>query len=315
MFNRFFRTSKKNTPASAPAQFARAKPVEEIINQRRFRTDIPYFFPKDINEQDRLNFQHYALRHLLKGNYLSPLEENEVHDILDVGSGSGIWVQEMSQEFPRAKAIGIDIELPLSKQPMPKNSLFLQGNILNGLPFQDEAFDFVHERLLAAAIPAASWQPVVDELARVTRPGGFIEMIEVADVFVNGGPNSTRLMDWWHQAGARTGFDAAPIKNLATLLAQAGLINITHTTLPVPMGKWAGRIGEMMSKDLHLVFNNLRSACAKLSIVSEKEYERTWQALPQEWERLQTSFVFFLAYGQKPGVQSMRSSNIQGPPF
>ncbi|GHO46299.1 class I SAM-dependent methyltransferase [Ktedonospora formicarum] len=300
MINRLFGSKKRRTPDEQPEQFGRAKPLEEIVNQRRYRTDIPYFFPKDINEQDRLNFQHYALRHFLRGNYIAPLAKIEIHDILDVGSGSGIWPQEMAQEFTDAKVVGIDIELPLSMSNMPRNSLLLQGNVLKGLPFQDEAFDFVHERLLAAAIPAQSWQPVVNELARVTRPGGFVEMIEVADVFVNGGPNSLRLIDWWRQAGARTGFDSTPIKNLSILLTHAGITNITHTTLPIPMGKWAGRVGEMMSKDLHLVFNNLRVACAKLGIASEKEYERTWEALPQEWERLQTSFVFFLAYGQKP---------------
>lgn len=87
------------------------------------------------------------------------------------------------------------------------------------------------------------------------------------------------------------------------MLAQAGLVNVTHTTLPAPMGKWAGRIGEMMSKDLHQVFNNLRVACMKMGITSEAEYQRTWAALPQEWEDLQTSFIFYLAYGRKPYTQ------------
>ncbi|GCE50885.1 ubiquinone/menaquinone biosynthesis C-methylase UbiE [Thermosporothrix hazakensis] len=294
----FFR--KKQTGGISSRLAERLKPLDSVIQQRRFRSDVPYFFPKDLSEQDRLNFQHYALRFLLKGNYVAPLPEM-VRDILDVGTGTGIWVREMAKEFPEAKVVGMDIEIPATaRMGAPRNSQFVEGNVLKGLPFQDGAFDFVHQRLLVAAIPGSAWPAVVAELARVTRPGGYVELLETLDVFENEGPNTARLMEWWREAGRRSGFGSPPIQELDQLFESAGLTNVTFTAVPVPLGKWGGRVGEMMGRDIHLVFNNLRVACDRLGVVPEKEYDATWKALPQEWEELHTSSIFFLVYGQKP---------------
>ncbi len=43
---------------------------EAKVRERRYREDVPYFLPKDLEEIDRLDFQHYALRASLQGNYI-----------------------------------------------------------------------------------------------------------------------------------------------------------------------------------------------------------------------------------------------------
>jgi ubiquinone/menaquinone biosynthesis C-methylase UbiE len=52
----------------------------------------------------------------------------------------------------------------------PRNYQFVLGNLLEGLPFPDNSFDYVHMRALVTAIPHNRWQGVIDDLARVTRP-------------------------------------------------------------------------------------------------------------------------------------------------
>jgi ubiquinone/menaquinone biosynthesis C-methylase UbiE len=295
---------KKQDPASVDIhQFSRPQPVETIINQRRYRPDVPYLLPKDLTERDRLNFQHYGLRQLLKGNYMAPITPEQTKDILDVGCGSGIWVQDMAREFPHAKVIGTDIEIPpMQTGALQSNTLFLINNVMQGLPFQDQAFDFVHQRLLAAAIPVANWKPLVQELVRVTRSGGYIELIEGADVFINEGPYSKQLMDWLRAAGRQMGFGSAPAKNLNVLLAQAGMIETQHFSVEAPLGQWAGHLGAIMCKNLHSAFSTLETACDRLGIVSPQQYRQVWEALPTEWQQLQTRFVFFIAYGKKPAM-------------
>src|SRR5438067_108538 len=103
---------------------------------RRYREDVPYVLPKDLGEDERLNLQHYILRYVLKGNYVAPLGERVTH-ILDVGSGSGIWGQEIAQQFPAASVFGVDLESPrpLSSAASatslpPPNYHFVQGNVL-----------------------------------------------------------------------------------------------------------------------------------------------------------------------------------------
>ena len=132
---------------------------------------VPYMLP-NFNEIDRPDLQHYMLRYLLKGNYLAPIAK-PAH-ILDVGSGTGRWVIEMAEEFPQAESNGIDLNIPEARAvPFPYNSHFHADNVLNGLPFEDNFFDFVHQRHMIFAIPQIKWQQLVNELVRVTRRGGW----------------------------------------------------------------------------------------------------------------------------------------------
>ena len=41
---------------------------------RRHRGDAPYLLPKDDKEIQRLNYQHFILRQVLKGNTFAPVD-------------------------------------------------------------------------------------------------------------------------------------------------------------------------------------------------------------------------------------------------
>ena len=77
---------------------------------REFAHGVPYLFPSDLGEAQRLDFQHYMLRYTLKGNYAAPLKAPR--DILDIGCGTGRWAMEMAQQFPGASVTGVDIAPP-----------------------------------------------------------------------------------------------------------------------------------------------------------------------------------------------------------
>src|SRR5207244_184649 len=158
---------------------------------------------------NRLDFQHYMLRYVLHGNYAATI--GDVRDILDVGSGTGRWAAEMADLFPQARVVGVDITPPpalenAATNRMPNNYSFMAANVLEGLPFPDASFDFVHQRLLYAAIPADRWQSAVNELVRVTRPGGWIELVE-GGIVQNGGPAVNMLQAWIIEACRRRGID------------------------------------------------------------------------------------------------------------
>jgi ubiquinone/menaquinone biosynthesis C-methylase UbiE len=116
--------------------------------------------------------------------------------LLDVGTGTGIWTLEMQALFPHARIVGADVSLQSLPQPVPPTCVFVRANVLEGLPFPDGQFTFTHQRLLVAAIPAQAWPGVVRELVRVTRPGGWIELVEASDVFQPAGPATRRLLQW-----------------------------------------------------------------------------------------------------------------------
>ncbi|HEY1387901.1 MAG TPA: class I SAM-dependent methyltransferase, partial [Ktedonobacterales bacterium] len=168
---------------------------------RRYLESTPYMLPSDDQEIHRLDFQHYMLRFALRGNYAAPAQHPQ--DILDVGTGTGRWAREMAQTFPQANVIGIDIAPPPSEdlaQPehetRPKNYTFMQADILSGLPFADASFDFVHQRLVFLAVPTARFQEVVNELTRVTRPGGWVELVEGGGISQSSGDAVQTWLRW-----------------------------------------------------------------------------------------------------------------------
>jgi hypothetical protein len=87
----------------------------------------------------------------------------------------------------RREFMGLDIKDPgvdepgqgSGLNPRPENYAFVAGNILQGLPFPVDSFDFVHQRLRFFAVPGDRWQFVVNELVRVTRPGAGLSWSKV----------------------------------------------------------------------------------------------------------------------------------------
>ena len=132
------------------------QPTEEVIAGRRYRVDVPYVLPKDLQEVGRLDFQHYALRALLKGNYSAPSRVLAPRQILDVGCGTGRWCRDVANDCPQASITGLDLEAQWPTSiPLPPIIRFQQANILQGLPFAAGSFDYVHQRLLVGAVCVA----------------------------------------------------------------------------------------------------------------------------------------------------------------
>ncbi|HEU0025479.1 MAG TPA: hypothetical protein VFQ25_00045 [Ktedonobacterales bacterium] len=68
-------------------------PVGMAFGQARVR-GVPYNLPRDLEEMNRLDFQHYLFRFALQGNFAVPIQAPR--SILDVGTGTGRWAREMA---------------------------------------------------------------------------------------------------------------------------------------------------------------------------------------------------------------------------
>ncbi|GCE09247.1 class I SAM-dependent methyltransferase [Dictyobacter aurantiacus] len=270
-----------------------------IIEGRRHRTDVPYLLPKDHQEIHRLDFQHFGLKCVVGANYKAPLDLMQVHTLLDVGSGTGRWMSEMAQEVPHARIDGIDIEPPASYVNFPSNCFFQQGNILQGLPYPDHAFDYVHQRLLVGAIPTYLWPFTMKELVRITRIGGWVELLEAGRVFSHRGPATTQLNTWWDAKAPQIGFDLALMPTLDELLMSHGLQHVHLETIQIPLGKWAGRAGDLLGRDMYEVFKGFKGFYVGTLGVDPMAFDQVVSALPGEWEQYKTTYEFYLVYGQK----------------
>ena len=166
----------------------------------------------------------------------------------------------MSTLFPQAHIIGVDVAFSSLPNPLPTTCLFTHANILHGLPFPDQQFSFTHQRLLVAAIPVAQWPGVVRELVRVTRPGGWIELLEIGDTIQNAGTATKRLLTWMTDISRGFGFEMEVLHHLGDLLKSAGCRSVESQDIPVPLGNWAGNTGQMMLTDVLHGYNALKDS-------------------------------------------------------
>lgn len=295
--------SRKKSGSGSILVKDRPKPgALRAIFGRTYLDDSPYMLPKDMSEANRLDFQHYMLRYALKGNYATPLMSPRT--ILDVGTGTGRWATEMAALFPQANVFGVDLVPPpvdanAAPDSRPDNYVFVPGNVLDRLPFDDQSFDFVHQRLLIYAIPAHRWPDALSELYRVTAPGGWIELLE-GGYLRNMGPLTTRSMEWMAEIGRRRGIDQSSSSKLDQLLSDIGMRQVKSHRIDVPMGQWGGRIGQLMATDANAGNRSMRSIALDQLQISPEEYDRVAKALPEEWEQYHTVVPFYIAYGQKP---------------
>jgi ubiquinone/menaquinone biosynthesis C-methylase UbiE len=300
------RTPTQEGRAEESAAASRSGWVQEVVlprladaDERRYLEDQPYLLPKDLKEINRLDFQHYVLRVFLKGNYLAPIRNPR--QILDVGCGTGQWAYEMAGEYPKALVVGLDLEEAKNPVSAPDNYRFVQGDVLKGLPFADNTFDFVHQRLLIAAIPAPAWPEVVKELARVTAPGGWVELVEGSNVFAPMGPVMEQVKGFVDQLAALRGLDMgeAVLESLDRYLREAGLVRVERRVFNGPLGEWGGRVGALVALNLREAWMALSGAIAGRFKIPPEEWAAMVEAAVREWNEYRTQTRGVVAYGQK----------------
>ena len=261
--------------------------------------DAPYFLPNDEREINRLDFQHFMVRYAIQRNYVAPIQDPK--GILDVGCGTGRWAHDMAVTFPRTKVFGLDIDASVARESntLPANYRFVQGNVLKELPFPDMTFDFVHQRFLHMALPVNSWNYVVQELVRVTRPGGWVELTESDLLMHRPGPAIQRLSEWGFEIASTRGIDPRVSSKIGKFLNVAGLINIQAYRIDLPIGNWGGRLGSMAASDLVSYNQVVKPKILERFKVSSAEYDSLSMQMRKEWESNHCYFSLYFACGQR----------------
>lgn len=265
-----------------------------------------YALPRDAKADQLLDFQHFFLKRLLGRSHQAPLRNPA--RILDVGCGTGRWAVEMAAEFPSAQVVGFDLVAPVDAGPLlatlgkrARNVSFVQGDLLTGLPFPDSAFDYVHLRLLYSDLPADRWPAVVRELARVTRPGGWVECVEPAEAIRDASPAYGATAHWIAEMCRRRGLDPNVGPQLKSLLVGAGLVQVSERTAMLAANATRGHERRLLLTQVLGVLEVLREPILETGVVSAADYERTLPMVKREYEQGDhaNADVLHIVYGQR----------------
>ncbi|KAI9226527.1 MAG: S-adenosyl-L-methionine-dependent methyltransferase [Piptocephalis tieghemiana] len=218
---------------------------------RRFLNPSTYILPHDPTEMHRSDLMHKLLFESCGAHYLAPLDMFP-RRILDVGCGTGQWVRDVGHSFPDSQVYGMDMisdgfRMEFGTPAWPPNATLCLGDVIRGLAFPDNSFDFIHQRYLWS-IPSESWPWVLQELFRMVQPGGWCEVGEGdARILLNFASSTSAchvLSKWTQSLFSLRGIDMDDATRIGGWMRQVGFVNVQRRDIRLPMGRWAGSVGE-----------------------------------------------------------------------
>ncbi|OTB03948.1 hypothetical protein M426DRAFT_59510 [Hypoxylon sp. CI-4A] len=201
-----------------------------------------YNFPNDDIEQEREDMKHAMVKMLCQHLHFAPIGDNP-QEILDVGTGTGIWVIEMGDAYPSANVLGIDLS-PIQPQWVPPNVRFLVDDVESQWLHPKNHFDYIHSRHTIMAIK--DWDKLLKTSHEHLKPGGWIELQEIHHFPMSSNNSLTQdhpVSQYWKYVdeGLETlgvNFRFSDEGRIAALMRQCGYVNVTEKVFHIPIGTW-----------------------------------------------------------------------------
>ena len=201
--------------------------------------DGQYIVPEDKTEQDRLDMQHEMFIRTFGGKiHLAPVRE--AYEVLDLGTGTGIWAVDFADANPQANVLGIDLS-PIQPTYAPPNCKWEVEDFENEWTFKQK-FDFVHGRMLLTSV--ADFPRLMRQTYDALQPGGWFEL---SDLYMpvlsdDGTIKDTSLQAWNDQflvACKRFGRNPSLAAKYKDFMLEAGFIDVQETMFKWPINTWA----------------------------------------------------------------------------
>lgn len=220
--------------------------------------------PNDDSEIRRLALQHELYKLCLDGELVAsklPLRPGgSIADadaspdarfqILDVGTGSGVWALDVAARYPQADVLGLDLSAAMLPrgEPWPRNLTFEIADVAEPWP-PGRAFDFIHMRNLIGG-GVRDWQALLDRAWARLKPGGTLEFSDIRFRFLDrdpaGGDDAAMgigkaCLEYERLFGsmcASLGMDFDPIPSMAEMMSRLGAEWVRERSDWLPMMIW-----------------------------------------------------------------------------
>ncbi|TFK39530.1 S-adenosyl-L-methionine-dependent methyltransferase [Crucibulum laeve] len=222
-------------------------------------------------------------------NVHAPITLKSGDKVLEAGTGSGIWLLDLSTEVPNdVEMQGIDIEPRIFPAPETcSNNIQFSVHSVTSLPQAwTDRFTLVHQRLLVASLQEVQWRNAINEMYRVTAPGGWIQLFEPSEW--HAGPVNTRHRALITALSHHRGIIWDCYKYIPQMLADAGFVDLKVIQKELPLGKWGGEDGVAHRKNLIEVWWGTKTPILKAGgfgfVNSEQEFDQLMIDLETEWD-------------------------------
>lgn len=225
-----------------------------------------YHFPIDARERMReASMEHLLYTFTMTGRLLLAPVEKAGNDVLDIGTGSGVWAVDFGDKYPTSLVLGRDINL---REVWSANNCMFEIDDCE-MPWRPrDMYDIIHIRSMTAGI--RDWSHLFDQCFDHLRLGGCIE-VQDFDFRVRCDDKDkaldSHLCQWGHlmiTAAQRLAVDLSAIEHCKDRMQKAGFVDVQEETFKWPIGDWPQN--EMEKSLGRLVLANLSNALEGYSL-------------------------------------------------
>jgi ubiquinone/menaquinone biosynthesis C-methylase UbiE len=269
-------------------------------------------------DMQRLIDQDHLMNQTMGDLFPRDIDPSELHSVLDVACGPASWILQVAFKYPYLSAVGFDISQQMINYGRAFATVRKLDNVelrvmdaLRPWDFEDATFDFVNARLLEWFLKEHHWLPLLQEMLRVTTPGGTIRSTEILTNETNS-PAFNRILaliwEGWKRDGraSPTAPDAyaGAGTRLTTMFAQAG-ISITGELEYHLDWSWGAPAHQQIMRDIMVLYTLMQSYLVHtVQVVKEQEYQQLLQTMERELyaPEFQGTWHYKSVWGSKPGI-------------
>ncbi|KAF5353034.1 hypothetical protein D9757_011850 [Collybiopsis confluens] len=196
---------------------------------------------------------------------------------------------------------------------------YLRQAVYEGIPFHfslhsvtdlpsewNDTFSYAHQRLLVLALDKTLWRQAVNEIFRVLKPGGWIELVEMdfQSYQIGVGPYSSKLQSLILKMFPEKGYLLNLAENLLSILKN-GFVNIQVEMRQVRVGGGeeameCGYKSKEMATFVRALKRDVMIGNGYGFVETEEEYEELVRGAEKEWNDHPCQGSLFVIVAQKP---------------
>jgi SAM-dependent methyltransferase len=261
-------------------------------------SDNVYFNdPENVAEMARLLGQDRLITKGMGGLFSERFDLSGIHSILDLACGPGGWALEVAFTHPKIEVVGVDVSRAMIDYANAQvrvqgldNASFQVMDIQKPLGFPDGSFDLVNARFINF-LPAAAWPRLMQELKRITRPGGVIRLTESEWWYFTNSPALENLNamiiralklqgESFSQSGRFTGI----LPMLGRFLLDAGCVNINYRSHVIDYS-YGTEAYEGFRHDAAIVFKLFQPFIVRMGVATQEEVNQLYEQMQLEMMR------------------------------
>lgn len=266
-------------------------------------------------DNDRLIYQHFILKFLLKGNlHLSIdiieniMNKKEKINILDLGCGTGVWCFDLMDEIKNINdniyIYGTDIDKRYPEEIKPKNINFGYMSTLDEIDnielnfINKENFDFIYQRLMFAAFRQNDWEIAIKNIIKLLKKDGWFEIVDTDSIIryntKNPSDNILNMNKRWQDFLKSCDINTKIISELDKILMK-NYIKVEKKIVKVPIRTIDNKIAKQFADNWSMAMLNSKNKI-KFENETDEEFKNTVENFKMDLLKSNNYYTYFYIY-------------------